>query len=267
MTVGKLIIVEGNIAAGKSTLCKGLQELDEKLIILFEPTDSNPFLKLFYQDPHKYALPMQLFLLRNRFRYYAHALSLVLEGNDVILDRSIFSDSVFADQTHIDGFIDEAGYAYYYELRDYLLSLVPVPHVSIFLDVEPDECLNRIVNIRKRECESGIPIAYLEGLSSCYKTFVMDIEQRGSNLLHLDWNSYGECEQVFNFINHEDRVDPPTWSLVDINKLHDCVNSEKWLRTVLDKDDELLSLEDSQQIEVDFLDEESRRMVSPMKCD
>ena len=41
----------------------------------------------------------------------------LFSGAGVILDRSVFSDKVFADQCHIDGFISDDGYAYYMALR------------------------------------------------------------------------------------------------------------------------------------------------------
>lgn len=66
---GKIIIVEGNISAGKSTLCRRLQEeLDCALFL--EPTVANPFLEKFYKDPKKYALPLQLWILKQRYVTY-----------------------------------------------------------------------------------------------------------------------------------------------------------------------------------------------------
>lgn len=65
----RLIIVEGNISAGKSTLCRMLS--DELNFALFlEPTIENPFLDKFYKEPRKFALPMQLWLLKQRYITY-----------------------------------------------------------------------------------------------------------------------------------------------------------------------------------------------------
>lgn len=67
--VKRLIIVEGNISAGKSTLCRMLS--DELNYALFlEPTVENPFLDRFYKEPRKFALPMQLWLLKQRYITY-----------------------------------------------------------------------------------------------------------------------------------------------------------------------------------------------------
>jgi deoxyadenosine/deoxycytidine kinase len=54
-----LIIIEGNISAGKSTLTRELAEALNYRVFL-EPTSTNPFLADFYRDPKKYALRMQV---------------------------------------------------------------------------------------------------------------------------------------------------------------------------------------------------------------
>lgn len=45
--LGKLIIVEGNISAGKSTLAVGLSKITKSKLFL-EPVQTNPYLKDFY---------------------------------------------------------------------------------------------------------------------------------------------------------------------------------------------------------------------------
>lgn len=67
-----LIILEGNISAGKSTLARNLGE-KLRYKVFMEPTLANPYLELFYSDPKKYGLKMQLWLLRQRFYTYIEA--------------------------------------------------------------------------------------------------------------------------------------------------------------------------------------------------
>ena len=61
----QIILVEGNIGAGKSTLVKRLQE-GSNFRAFLEPALDNPFLVKYYADPKKYALPMQLWLIKQR---------------------------------------------------------------------------------------------------------------------------------------------------------------------------------------------------------
>lgn len=38
---------------------------------------------------------------------------------------------------------------------------LPYPGHMIYLDVTPENCYDRMINIRKRECEKNVPLAYL----------------------------------------------------------------------------------------------------------
>eukprot|EP01139_Manchomonas_bermudensis_P003017 Amastigsp_a7027_21.p2 type:complete len:313 gc:universal Amastigsp_a7027_21:1040-102(-) len=191
-----LLILEGNISAGKSTLSRELGPLLGCKVFM-EPTVTNPYLELFYADPPKWALKMQLWLLRQRYRMYIEALRHIYEtGEGVILDRSVFSDAVFADQGLIDKVISPEGYAYYLELRTQMLRCLPVPHVTLYLAVTPEECQRRIRHERCRECESGIPLEYLAGLDSCYQKFLGDMAAFGSAVVVENWESYGNSKEI-----------------------------------------------------------------------
>ena len=68
----QLVTVEGNIGVGKSTLaCQLARTLNFRLFL--EPTTRNPYLAKFYQDPKKYALKLQLWIFKQRFRTYVEA--------------------------------------------------------------------------------------------------------------------------------------------------------------------------------------------------
>ena len=57
---GNYIVVEGNIGAGKTSLSRMLaNELNGRLIL--EEFSDNPFLPFFYQNPERYAFPVELF--------------------------------------------------------------------------------------------------------------------------------------------------------------------------------------------------------------
>jgi deoxyadenosine/deoxycytidine kinase len=131
------------------------------------------------REPKKYALPMQCWLLKQRFVTYVSALRAILSGDlttpGVILDRSvggcrlaslrprhpiliaracyqIFSDIVFAEKNFFDENFSREGYDFYLTLRKQMLSLLPAPHVVLYLDVPAEECYQRIHKLRKRVC-------------------------------------------------------------------------------------------------------------------
>ncbi len=192
----QLIILEGNISAGKTTLSRELGTLLNAKVFL-EPTLTNPYLERFYADPKKYGLLMQIFLLRQRFRMYVAAVKYILQtGQSVLLDRSVYSDGVFAAKNVADGNITEAGYKAYLELRDGMLRGLPVPHVTVFLDVAPQTCYDRVHNMRGRACETGIPLAYLAGLHQCYLQFLDSMRTAGSTVLVFPWEQFGNACHV-----------------------------------------------------------------------
>eukprot|EP01104_Vermistella_antarctica_P011156 TRINITY_DN3090_c0_g1_i1.p2 TRINITY_DN3090_c0_g1~~TRINITY_DN3090_c0_g1_i1.p2 ORF type:complete len:275 (-),score=59.82 TRINITY_DN3090_c0_g1_i1:165-989(-) len=192
----RLIIIEGNICAGKSTLSRELAAATQMELFL-EPTATNPFLEKYYQNPKAYALKMQLWLLRQRYVAFVTAIKHIFKtGKGVILDRSVFSDWVFAEQNRRDGNIDEAGFQYYMHLRNRMLARLPLPHIAVYLDVPAKVCCERIHALRKRDCESGIPIEYLEGLHSCYNEFASDLKASGANVLNLQWSEFGNAGHV-----------------------------------------------------------------------
>jgi NADH dehydrogenase (ubiquinone) 1 alpha subcomplex subunit 10 len=85
----KLIILEGNIGVGKTTLaCQLARKLDYKLFL--EPTTKNPYLAKFYEDPKKYALKLQLWIFRQRFRMYIKAARHLLETGIKILGKKFY---------------------------------------------------------------------------------------------------------------------------------------------------------------------------------
>jgi len=114
----RLIIIEGGIAAGKTTLTNQLAEhYDAKPF--FEPVETNPYLELYYKDPEKYALPMQFFLMSNRYALHMEAIEHIWKSKQMcIFDRSIYGDFVFAKRNWLDGNMSKLDFDNYNKMRD-----------------------------------------------------------------------------------------------------------------------------------------------------
>ena len=81
---GRLVIIEGNIGVGKSTLARKMaKELGYALFM--EPTVENPYLEKFYADPHKYALKLQLWILKQRYLTYVEAVKHLISTGQCLL--------------------------------------------------------------------------------------------------------------------------------------------------------------------------------------
>jgi deoxyadenosine/deoxycytidine kinase len=218
--IGKLIILEGNISAGKSTLGVDLGKT-LNIRIFLEPVISNPYLDKFYKDPKRYALRMQLWLLKQRYKTYIQSLRYILKtGRSILLDRSVFSDWVFAEKNRRDGNISEAGYQFYLKTRNQMLENLPVPHIVLFLDVSANECFRRVRVVRQRNCEAEIPFDYFSGLAECYDDFLCHMKEKGSSVLSIDWNSFGVTRDIIEKLSvHVNQMYITHWNTAQMKSL------------------------------------------------
>lgn len=196
-----LLIIEGNMGAGKTTLAQNLaSEMQVKSFL--EPLETNPYLEDFYKDPKKWALEMQLFLLAKRIYSQEQAYEYAMDtGHISILDRSILGDAVFAKQNWKIGNIDDRGYEMYQQHSLYHIEKMKNRNqLILFIDVSPQECHNRIINKRKRAYEASIPFDYVNGLDQCYRDLLGELKANSNSVMMLDWNNFGTTEYVMKTI-------------------------------------------------------------------
>jgi deoxyadenosine/deoxycytidine kinase len=200
-----LIIVEGNIGAGKSSITKAIAE-KIKAYAMYEPVESNPYLEDFYKDQKRWALEMQYWLMAKRYKMHEEAIEHIMKtGQAVIMDRSIYGDAVFAKKNWMDNNIDDRGFKAYMQHRNLYVNRLLTPNITIYLDVLPETCHHRILNLRKRDAESAIPIAYLQGLDKCYHELLMELEERGSDVYRIPWEEFGKVDEVLKTISASER--------------------------------------------------------------
>ena len=186
----KLIGISGIIGAGKSTLTESLGAI-MKYNILREPVESNDYLSKFYSNMKKYSFPMQVYLLNHRFRQHQQ---MVWSDSNIVQDRTIYEDVIFAKMLHEAGLMEELDFKTYVQLFNNMTNFLHRPDLIIYLDVEPEEALRR-VNERSRSCEADLTLQYLVHLKKGYEEWLDDIEGR-IPVLRLDWNTYIDPKEV-----------------------------------------------------------------------
>lgn len=198
----QMIIIEGNIGAGKSTLTTQLSEaLGAKPF--YEPVKTNPYLEKYYEDPKKYALPMQFYLMSNRFGLHQEGIEHIWKtGQSCIYDRSIYGDYIFAKRNWLDGNMSQLDFENYNKMRDVMLRSLMTPHVTLYLDSKPETCL-RNINMRSRGCESGIPLEYLQGLDDLYRELIFELKQKGSQIVEIDWNEFRPVDYILERLEEQ----------------------------------------------------------------
>jgi deoxyadenosine/deoxycytidine kinase len=174
----KFIAIEGNIGAGKSTLAKMLAD-HTGAVYLPEHFEDNVFLPLFYKDPARYAFPLELSFLEERFRQVNEA---VKKGKPIVADYLWEKSLVFA-RVNLSG----------EELRlfERIYSIVSgqltPPDLIIYLHRTTERLLAHI-NRRGREFEQNIPQEYLAKLGAGYRNFF--VSEKRMPVLWLQ-NDYG----------------------------------------------------------------------------
>ncbi len=194
------ISLAGLIGAGKTTLATALGE-ELGLPVHFEPVSDNVYLQDFYKDMRRYGFPLQIYLLNKRFRQQQQ---IVWEGRGGVQDRTIYEDAIFAKMLRDDGLMEEREYETYISLFNNMSNFMRRPNVIVYLDVTPEESLQR-VQMRGRECESGLPLEYLRKLASAYEDFLDDISQI-IPVLRVSWHQFQSAKEMAKCIGEKYRA-------------------------------------------------------------
>lgn len=254
----KLIVVEGSIASGKSAFAKQLADELDMLYIPEANLDSfyvnsygkdfremDPHLpesvrscdvKKFYQHPnHRTVSVFQLRMYVERYCQHIDALAHIMNtGQGVVLERCVYSDSVFLETMGKFKYIKKSTMDYYKEVKAATIVELLHPHLVIYLDV-PVSILQERIKKRAVDYEVKSKVLtkeYLTTLEEEYKKYLKEIS-KSSELLVYDWSNYGDVEVVVEDIERIDfdRFDkydtrlrdwrfPDYWDVVDLRYLY-----------------------------------------------
>lgn len=172
------IAIEGNIGAGKTTLTNRIAEdLNAKTVL--ERFADNPFLPKFYDDQSRYAFPLEMSFLADRYQQISDDLAQFdLFREFIVADYHIFKSLIFAKVTLTD---DE--YRLYRKLFDIIYREIPKPDLYVYLYQNTEKLLANIKR-RGRSYEQDITPEYLEKINRGYLDFVKS--QTNLNILVID---------------------------------------------------------------------------------
>ena len=196
----RLIIVAGNIGAGKTSLTERLgSHLGWQTA--FESVSDNPYLPDFYQDMRAWSFHLQVFFLGHRAEQY---LEMAASPQSVVLDRSIYEDAhIFARALHQLGNLDERDYLAYRRVFDLLVSKLPPPNLLVYLKAPVPVLVERIRR-RGRSIERGITPEYLGLLESFYDDWMATFDV--CPVLTIHTGEIGK-ESPLDFVNNKKHLD------------------------------------------------------------
>jgi deoxyadenosine/deoxycytidine kinase len=176
----QFIAIEGNIGAGKTTLCQMIaQDFGGRLVL--ERFADNPFLPFFYENPERYAFPVELFFMTERHRQLQEELSQQsLFESFVVSDYFFLKTLLFAKNN-----LRDEEYRLFQRLFHILNATFPKPDLLVYLHRSVPTLLHNIQK-RGREFEKDISPAYLHQIQQTYFDFFKTTEEMPILILEID---------------------------------------------------------------------------------
>ena len=172
------VAFEGNIGAGKTTLATKIAE-DFNAKSVLERFADNPFLPKFYKDQNRYAFPLEMSFLADRYKQLSDDLSQFdLFKDFVVADYHIFKSLIFAKIT-----LAEDEYRLYSNLFHIIYKEMPKPDLYVYLYQNSERLLQNIKK-RGRSYEQEIEADYLDKINTGYLDYIKS--QPDLNILIID---------------------------------------------------------------------------------
>lgn len=172
------LVIEGNIGAGKTTLATKISE-DFNAKLLLEGFADNPFLPMFYEDQARYAFPLEMSFLADRYQQLSDELTqLDLFKSFTVTDYYIFKSLIFSRVT-----LQDEEYRLYHKIFDIMYKEITKPDLYVYLYQNTQQLLENIKK-RGRSYEQEIPSDYLERINQGYLDYLR--QQKDLNVLILD---------------------------------------------------------------------------------
>ncbi|MFS4493558.1 2-amino-4-hydroxy-6-hydroxymethyldihydropteridine diphosphokinase [Maribacter sp. 2308TA10-17] len=190
------IAIEGNIGAGKTTLANKIAEdFNGKLVL--ERFADNPFLPKFYEDQGRYAFPLEMSFLADRYQQFTDDTSQYdLFKSFMVSDYDIYKSLIFAQVT-----LQKEEFTLYRKLFNLMYKEVKKPKIYVYLYQSTERLLKNIKK-RGRDYEQNIEPEYLEKINSGYFDFIKSYPEQNNLIIDL-----GDMDFVQNPDDYEILVD------------------------------------------------------------
>lgn len=173
------IAIEGNIGAGKTTLANKLaNDFNAKLVL--ERFADNPFLPKFYEDQSRFAFPLEMSFLADRYQQFTDDTSQYdLFKSFMVSDYDIYKSLIFAQVT-----LQKDEFDLYRKLFNLMYKEVKKPKIYVYLFQTTERLLE---NIRKRgrDYEQNIKPDYLEKINRGYFEFIKSYPEQNKLIIDL----------------------------------------------------------------------------------
>lgn len=160
------ITIEGNIGAGKTTLAHLLSKHFNARLVLEQFAD-NPFLPKFYESPHQYAFPLELFFMAERFKQLKELIQQKDLFQNVTISDYIFTKCLLFAKINLP----EDEFRLYQRLFEIIHQQLVQPELLIYLHA-PVQKLQQNIKKRNRPYEQKIHDDYLFSIQETYTHYI-----------------------------------------------------------------------------------------------
>jgi len=187
----KFLAIEGNIGSGKTSLTEKIaQDFNAKPIL--ERFADNAFLPKFYEDQLRYAFPLEMSFLADRYSQLNQDLNKYDLFNDfIVADYYIYKSLIFAQVT-LD--TDEA--LLYRSIFDIMNKETTKPDLYVYLYQNTENLLQNIKK-RARSYEENIQPAYLDKINQSYSEFIKTLPQENVLIVDVSKKDFVENHQDY----------------------------------------------------------------------
>jgi thymidine kinase/deoxynucleoside kinase len=196
------IAIEGNIAAGKSTLLEKLEAGGEAQIVVepvekwqtLVPGPNGNIMQRMYEDPQRWAYLFQSYVLLTMMEAHAVEQTKLMR----VMERSVYSARwCFIENLRKSEppMIDDLEYKVYQRWFDWLMETNrPQVDLIVYLRTSPTTCMDRLKK-RGRSEEASVPLDYLQSLHARYEEWLIDNPtQHGDDVPVLVLDCDADCD-------------------------------------------------------------------------
>jgi deoxyguanosine kinase len=193
----RYIAVEGNIGAGKTSLATLLSQHYDARLILEEFAD-NTFLPKFYEEAERYAFPLELSFLADRYTQLKQLMVPDLFQQMIVTDYIFSKSNLFANIN-----LKNSEYDLFQKIFNIINLQLPAPDVLIYLHA-PIPVLQDRIQKRGRTYEQQISDDYLLHVQDIYMQYLK--LHSGKILMvdtsHIDLiNNPAHFQQLIDFLD------------------------------------------------------------------
>lgn len=195
------IAIEGNIGAGKTSLSSMIaQQYNGKLIL--EEFEDNSFLPKFYKEPDKYAFPLEMSFLAERYQQLKDQLTKQDLFKTFTISDYLFNKSLIFARNNLQP--DE--YGLFARMFNIINEFLPKPELLIYLYMDVPN-LQKNIRSRGRSYEQEIQDSYLENIQNGYLDHIKKLS--GQRILIIDTNNIdfvnvgADYEAILHLVNQD----------------------------------------------------------------